>query len=137
MRQGRSFPAAVGAEVPGPVLRRPVGQGESRVLLLHRQADVGVALVILQQDVVPGLVPLDEGILQHQGLKLRVGHDDVKVVDLAHHGTGLFRVGGQVSKILAHPVFQRLGLAHIDDRIFGVLHDIHARLQRQGMGFFF
>ena len=129
-------PAAVGAEVPRPVLRRPVGQGEAGVGLLHRQADVGVALVVLEQDVVVGLVALDEGVLQNQRLKLRVGHNHVEVVNLAHHGPGLLRVGGQVCEVLAHPVLQRLGLAHVDDLVFGVLHDIHARLQRQGMRFF-
>ena len=87
-------PAAVGAEVPRPVLRRPVGQGEAGVGLLHRQADVGVALVVLEQDVVVGLVALDEGVLQNQRLKLRVGHNHVEVVNLAHHGPGLLRVGG-------------------------------------------
>ena len=90
-----------------------------------------------QKDVVPGLVALDEGVLQHQGLKLAVGDDDVKMVDLGHHGPGLLRVGGQVGKILAHPVFQGLGLAHVDDLALGVLHDVYARLERQAVGFFF
>ena len=78
----------------------------------------------------------DEGALQYQCLKLAVGDDDVEVVDLAHHGPGLFRVGGQVGKVLAHPVLERLGLAHVDDLVFGILHDVDAGLQRQGMGFF-
>ena len=130
-------PAAVGAEVPGPVLGGLVGQGEPGVGLSHRQADVGVALVVLEEDVVPGLVPLDEGALQHQGLELAVGDDDVEVVDLAHHGPGLLGVGGQVGEVLGDPVLQGLGLAHIDDLVFGVLHDVDARLQRQAVGFFF
>ena len=82
-------------------------------------------------------MPLDEGIFQDQGLKLAVGNDDVKVVDLGHHGPGLFGVGGQIGKILAHPVFQGLGLAHIDDLALGVLHDVYARLEGQAVGFFF
>ena len=82
-------------------------------------------------------MPLDEGALQNKGLELRVGDDDVEVVDLAHHGPGLFRVGGQIGKILRHPVFQSLGLAHVDDLVFGVLHDVDAGLQRQAVGFFF
>ncbi len=80
---------------------------------------------------------LDEGVLQHQGLELAVGDDDVKMVDLGHHGPGLLRVGGQIGKILAHPVFQGLGLAHVDDLALGVLHDVYARLERQAVGFFF
>ena len=62
--------AGVGAEIACPILRRPVGQGEAGVLL-PGQADVGVALVVLEQDVVPGLVALDEGVFQNQRLKLR------------------------------------------------------------------
>ena len=38
--------AGVGAEVPGPVLRHPAGQGKSWVGLLG-QTDIGVALVVL------------------------------------------------------------------------------------------
>ena len=121
------FPTGVGTEIPGPVLRHLAGQGEAGVGLVG-QADIGIALVVLEQDVIPGLVPLDEGALQHQGLELAVGDDDVEVVDLADHGPGLFRVGSGVLKILGHPVFQGLGLAHIDYGVLGVLHDINARL---------
>ena len=64
------MPAAKGAEVPGPVVRHPPLDGKLGIGGPHRQANVGISLVILQQNVVPGLVPLDEGVLQHQGLKL-------------------------------------------------------------------
>ena len=131
-----TVPAGVGTEVPGPVLRRLGGQREPGVRLLG-QADVGVALSVLKKDVVPGLVPLDEGALQYQGLELAVGDDDVEVVDLRDHSPGLLRVGGGVLKILAHPVFQRLGLAHIDYGALGVLHDVDARLQREAAGLLF
>ena len=87
-------PAAVGAEVAGPVLGHPVGQGELGIGGLHIQPDIGVALVVLEQDVVVGLVALDEGVFQNEGLELAVGHDDVKVVDRGHHGPGLLGVGG-------------------------------------------
>ncbi len=130
-------PAPVGAEVPGPVLRHPAHHGELGVGVPDVQADVGVALVVFEEDVVMGLVALDEGALQHQGLELRVGDDHVEVVDLGDHGPGLLRVGGQVGEILAHPVLQGLGLAHVDDLVLDVLHDIHAGLQGQVVGFLF
>ena len=121
-------PGAVGAEVPGPVPGHLGGKGELGILLLDAEADIGVALAVLEQNVVPGLVALDEGALQHQGLELRGHHNDVKVVDLGDHGPGLFIVAALVLEILAHPVFQRLGLAHVDHFTGGVLHDIHPRL---------
>ena len=75
-----------------------------------------------------GLVPLDEGVFQHQGLKLTLGDDDVEVRHLFHHGRHL----GQVFpvEIAADPVFQLLGLAHVDDLALLVEHDVHARQQR-------
>ena len=127
-------PAAIGAEVPGPVLRHLGGQREPGVVLVDAQPDIGVALGVLEQDVVPRHMPLDEGALQHQGLELRLDHDDVEVVDLGHHGPGLHVVPGLVLEVLAHPVAQGLGLAHIDHLALGVLHDIHPRLQGQGVG---
>ena len=130
-------PAAVGAEVSCSVLCGPVCQGEFGVFLLHGEANIGIALVVFEQDVVPGLVAFNERALQHQGLKLAVSDDDVEVVDLAYHGPGLLGVGSQIGKVLAHPVFQGLGLAYIDDLVFGVLHDVDAGLQRQAVGFFF
>ena len=130
------LPAGIGAEIPGPVLRHLAGQGEPGIGLVG-QADIGIALVVLEQDVIPGLVPLDEGALQHQGLELAVGDDHVEVVDLADHGPGLLGMGGGVLKILGDPIFQRLGFAHIDDGVLGILHDIYARLQGQTVGFFF
>ena len=83
-----------------------------------------------------GLVALDQGALQHQGLELAVGDDHIEVVDLGHHGPGLFVVAALVLKILADPVFQRLGLSHVDHGVFGVLHDVDAGLQGQGVGLF-
>ena len=128
--------AGIGPKVPRSVLRRSGRQGKAGIRLI-RQADIGIAFIVLQQNIVPGLVPLDERALQDQGLKLAVSHNDIKVVDLGYHGPSLFRMGGQIRKVLAHPVFQRLRLTYIDDSILCVLHDIHAGLQRQAMGFFF
>ena len=79
---------------------------------------------------------LDEGALQHQRLKFRPRHDDVKMVDLGHHTASLGRVGGRILKVLAHAVAQLLGLAHVDHRIGLILHEIDPRLQGQRVGFF-
>ena len=124
---------AIGPKIARPVVLRLGGQGKPGIVP-RGQADIGEALAVLEQNVIPGLVALDEGALQHQGLKLRLHHDDIEVVNLAHHGPGLFIVAGLVLEILAHPVFQRFGLAHVDDLAGCVLHDIYAGLQGQGVG---
>ena len=62
---------AEGAEVPGAVLLRLSRQSEPGVGGSGVQPDEGISLVVLEQDVVPGLVALDEGVFQDQRLKLR------------------------------------------------------------------
>ena len=81
-----------------------------------------------------GLVLLDEGVFQHQRLKLAAGDDDVEVRHLLHHGGHL----GQMLpvEIAADPVLELLGLAHIDDLIVLVQHDIDPGQQGQMIRFF-
>ena len=126
-------PTAEGPKVPGGVIGHLVHQGEAGVCLFG-QADEGVPLVVLQQDVVAGHVPLDKGVLQHQGLELAGDEDGVEAVHLRHHVPRLGGVGGAVLEILAHPVFQLLGLAHVDDPACFVHHQIDARRQWQVVG---
>ena len=78
----RLVPPAKGAEVPGPVLLRLVHQREPGIGRFLIEPHKGIALVVLQQNVVPGLVPLDEGVLQNQRLELRAHHDGIKVIHL-------------------------------------------------------
>ena len=127
-------PAAIRPKIARPVLRRAVGQREFGVILFHRQADIRIALVVLQQDVVAGHVPLDKGVLQHQCLELAGDEDGVEAVHLRHHVPRLGGVGGAVLEILAHPVFQLLGLAHVDDPACFIHHQIDARRQWQVVG---
>ena len=126
-----------GPKIPGAVVGHPPLDGETGIGLLHRQPDIGIAFVILQQNIIPGLVPRDEGILQHQGLKLRPGHNGVKVVDLGHHGPGLLRVGRLVVEVLTHPVLQGLGLSHIDHSALPVHHQIDPGLEGQAQRLLF
>ena len=126
---------AVGAEVPGPVRRRAADHGEAGVGL-PGQPDEGVALVVLEEDVVAGHVLLDEGVLQHQGLELCADDDGLKIVHLPHHGLGLEVVAPVLLKVLAHPVFQLLGLAHVDHAAVLPVHQVHPRGQGQAVGLF-
>ena len=74
---------------------------------------------------------LDEGIFQDQSLELAGDKDGVEVVHLGDHQLRLGVVGSVVLKVLAHPVFQLLGLAHIDDLAGLVHHQIDPRCQGQ------
>ena len=129
-------PAAVGAEIQRAVLLPAAGQRQAGKLL-PADPDKGIALVILQQDVVLGLVFFDQGVFQQQGVQLGVGENGLKMVDIGHHPPGLQGVRSQIGKILAHPVAERLGLAHIDDCAVAVVHEINAGQLGQPVGFFF
>ena len=65
------------------------------VYLMHGKDGevIYVALVVLQKDVVPGHVLLDERVLQHQRLELAAHDDGVEVVHQPDHGVGLDVVG--------------------------------------------
>ena len=73
--------AAEGAEIPRPVIRRAAHHGKAGIFF-PRQADEGIALIIFQQDVIAGHMALDEGIFQHQRLKLAGDENRVEAVDL-------------------------------------------------------
>ena len=128
-------PPAEGPEVPGAVIGHPVRHREPGIRL-PGQAHKGVALVVLQENVVTGHMALDKGILQHQGLELAGDKDRVEVIDLAHHLPGLDRMGGAVLEILADPVFQFFCLTHINDLPGFVHHQIDAGAEGQVVCFF-
>ena len=78
------------------------------------------------------LVELDEGVFQHEGFKLARHDDDIERRDVLDHGGDLWQV--LAAKIARDAVFERLGLADIDDLARLVEHEIHARLLRQHVG---
>ena len=120
-------PPAKGTEVLRAVIGGSIHQSEFRIPP-PAEAHQRIALVILQQDVVPGHMPLDEGVFQHQRLKFTGNEDRVEMIYLTDHLPGLDTVGRAVLKILAHPVFQFFRLAHIDDLPGLVHHQIDAGL---------
>ena len=126
-------PAAEGAEVAGAVLLGLVHQREPGIGRLVVQPHEGIALVVLQKNIVPGLMPLDQGVFQDQRLKFRADHDGVEVIHLRDHHPGLLVVPAAGLEVLADAVFQLLGLAHIDDQPGLVHHDIHAGGQGQAV----
>jgi len=67
------------SKVSGSILFDSPGDQYSRVFLVQGQLDVGVSLVIAQQDVVLGLVALDEVVLQRQGFHFIINNDEIHI----------------------------------------------------------
>ena len=105
-------------------------------VLLFGYANIVIALVVLQQDIIFRAVQLDETAFQHQRLKLAVGHDVIEVLNLLHHAVDLGQMPLYPAKIGGHAVFQLFRLSHINNLSAPVAHQINPRLQRQRVGFF-
>ena len=59
---------------------------------LFLDANPGIGLVVLEHDVVARLILLDEVVLQQQGFRLRLHHDELDVGNLAHQHPSLTRL---------------------------------------------
>src|SRR5690606_11311872 len=123
-------------DVGRPILPQIARREDSREAFVL-DADVRVALVVAQIDVVARLELLDEIILEDQRLRLGVGHDDLDIRDLVdHHGEAAIARPALV-EIGAHPAAKVLGLADVDHLAVGVQMLVHARLAGQGAELFF
>ena len=116
----------IGAQVGGPVRADAAHHLHPGEVLLQVDPHIGKVLVVLQQDVIFGHELLDEVALQGEGLHLVVHADGLKVLDVADHGPDLGRVVLARLKVLADPVLQADGLAHVDDRSRIVQHLVDA-----------
>ena len=87
---------------------------------------IRVALVIPKQDVVLRLQGLDQVVFQQQGLGFGAHHGSLHADDLAHHMTdaGAAMVFLEVA---GDPLFQAVGLAHIQQGTVGIEIAIYAR----------
>jgi hypothetical protein len=117
---------AVGAEVPDPLSFTSAHHGGAGPLVVQGHGQPGVALVVLEADVVAGQVGLDQRVLEDQRIHLVLDHHPLDVVGLGHH---LGRAGQQVGRVLpvvGQPVAQGLGLAHVEDTALGVVELVGA-----------
>ena len=109
---------AVGSVVRRAVADDAAGLEDAREVFVL-DADAGVGLVVLQQDVVARLVFLDEVVLQQQGVFFGVDHDVADVGYLAHQYAGL--AGPVVAvEVGGDSPFQIFGLSNVDDGSFAV-----------------
>ncbi len=118
-------------EVARAVLLDAAGDGDARPVLLHVDLEVGVVLVVLEADVVDGLVALDEGGLQQQRLRLVAGDDVVKCVDLLDERVDAALHAAAGAEVGAHAGAQPAGLADVEHLPAGVLHQVDARTLRK------
>ncbi len=73
-RRGR-----VWAEVAAPVVDQLARALDAREVVRVGHLDIGIALVVLEPDVEPRPIPLDEVRLKQEGLRDRVGQGDLEV----------------------------------------------------------
>ena len=130
-RLPRLMSSAERPKILRPILGGLADHGKAGIFLLPIQADEGIALIILQKDIIAGLMALDEGVFQDEGLKLRAHHNGVELLHLRHHKPRLFIVPRGGLEILAHAVAELLRLAHIDDQSRLVHHEIDTGGQGQ------
>ncbi len=125
----------VRAEVGAAVLAEAAGDEDFGVAIGERELDVGVGLVVAQQDVEARLALLDEVVFEGEGFVL-VGDGDVLDIDgLAHERAGLGVGLRGFEEVGADARAQVLGLADVDDLALGVLVEVAARRGGEGPDF--
>ena len=94
------------------------------------EADVGIALVVAEQDVVARLVCLDQVVLEQQRLAFGPGDGGLHAGDLRDH-QGDPRLQRAALEVARHPLLEVARLADIEDAALGIEHPVDARAVRQ------
>ena len=118
----------IGTEIETTILFDLARDDETRIALIGN-LDEGIGLIVLEHDIVLGLVLLDEVDLKKQGLNIGLGNDKLKIHNLRYQGFRLSIVAS--SEIGPHPIAKILGLPHIDDGTVLVFVNVTARTSRQ------
>ena len=113
------------AEVGGAVLAQAAGDVDARVFFVG-ELDVGVGLVVAQQDVEARLVLLDQVVFEGEGFLFVVDQDVVDVDGFADQGAGFDVAELVLGEVAADAVAQAFGFADVDDPAAGVLVQIHS-----------
>ena len=118
-------------EVDDPASVALAREHDARILVLHGDGDVRERLVVTQPDVERRPVPLDEVLLEVQGLDLVLRDDHLDVLhalrQLLNRRSGVLRL----LKVRPHPRPQRLGLSDVEHVPGPVPKEVDARLGRQ------
>jgi hypothetical protein len=124
----------VRTEVRGTIFSQPPGDVYARVLLCG-QLDVGIGLVVTQEDIESRLPLFDEIVLERQCFFLVVNQNVIDVMRLGEQSAGLGIRQVVVGKVTPHAEPQALGLAYVDDSPGSVLIEVHTWSQRKLRGF--
>ena len=122
--------------VPGSVAAQTSRESYPGKGLGHRNTDVRISLIIREHSVVFGTMFLDQVAFEDQRFGLGIGHDVLEPRDLRDHLFDLRRALISGLKILSDPVFEHDGLAHVDDAVLRVMHEVYARAVWQLFKFF-
>ena len=118
----------IGTKIEATILFDLARDDEARIALIGN-LDEGIGLVVLEHDIVLGLVLFDQVNLEKQGLNIGLGNDKLKIHNLRYQR---FRLGIVApSEIGPHPIAKILGLPHIDDGTVLVFVNVTARTRRQ------
>ena len=117
----------VRAEVAGPAPPGAAHHHDPRVLLVHGDREVGVALVVPVADVETGVELLDPGVLQLERLDLGADDGPVDPRRRGQHRLGARVEPREIREIGIEPGPQVLGLAHVDDPAAAVAEPVDPR----------
>ena len=117
----------------GPKYRLPghaaaAEEADARPLVVQRDLDGRVALVVAQAEVVGRALLLDEVVLQEERLRLRGRRHPVDVPGLREHLAGAPVRLRRRAQVVGHALAQRLRLAHVQHRPVGAEEAVHAGL---------
>ena len=123
-RAAHALGRRVGAEVGALLAVALAGEVDPREVLVERDRDVRIRLVVAQPDVEARLVLADEVLLREQRLRLGLDDEVLDVVDESGQRPARREVRGDA-------LADRLRLAHVDDAAARVAEEVDARLVRQ------
>ena len=106
----------------------------ARPLLVERDREERVRLVVLQPDVEPRPVLLDEVVLEEERLDLVAHLDPLDGLRGLHHLAGARQERVRRGEVVRQPAAQALGLADVDDAAVRVLELVRARRVGDGAG---
>ena len=109
------------------VLLHLPGKQNSGICLLHRDLDKRIALVILEHRIIFRTVLFDKVALQNECFQFRICNNIFESRYVGDHLLDLGTLVAAALKILPYTVAETDRLAHIDDRIPLVVHNIHTR----------
>ncbi len=120
----------VGTEVDDAAPVALPREHDARVVVLDRDGDVRVRLVVAEANVEGRPMPLDEVLLQVEGLHLRLRDDHLDALH-AHGQVVEAHARVAAAKVRAHAGAERLRLPDVEHRVVVPAKEVDARLRRE------